>query len=72
MKGGDYHVDKDTDNIAAIKELKNSVKIVGILDQYGSLIIGEDEAWPEAMERKRKTDELLSRRTRLQEFLHVI
>lgn len=52
-----------------IKKLNNSVKIVGELDQDGNLIIGEDEALPEAVERQGKINRLLSNKRELEKSL---
>ena len=53
----------------AIRELENRYKIVGELDQKGDLIVGEQETWSEAVERRDKESELLAKRSELEKSL---
>jgi len=58
--------------VEAIHELDNSVKITGDLDQSGALIVGTDESWQEAAERREKKRNLLERKVDLEELLSEV
>jgi len=52
-----------------IKKLNSSVKIIGVLDQDGNLIIGQDEALPEAVARQRKLENLKEKKKELKKLI---
>ena len=53
----------------AIQKLVSGVRVVGELDQDGGLIISECETLSEAVERKTKINELLSKKEALGKLL---